>query len=195
MAAAVLPTMFAALSLAVPPRARSTGFAVAMAYLLPGLIIVRRGPGLGGRHLHRPLGCARLRARARPRRLVASPVHRVLDRDISNVWTTTAARAELLAARRRGSVKQLLVRDLDVRYGDVQVLFGVDFEIDEGEIVALLGTNGAGKSTLLRAITGVVTAANGAVVFEGRDITSSPPHEVAGTASPCSPAARACSRP
>ena len=48
------------------------------------------------------------------------------------------------------------MRDLDVSYGPVQVLFGVNFEVEEGEIVALLGTNGAGKSTLLRAISGLV---------------------------------------
>ncbi len=49
------------------------------------------------------------------------------------------------------------MRGLDVSYGDVQVLFDVDFEVDEGEIVALLGTNGAGKSTLLKAICGVIS--------------------------------------
>ena len=68
---------------------------------------------------------------------------------------------------------------LEVFYGNVQVLFDVDFEIDEGEIVALLGTNGAGKSTLLRAICGVVEADKGAVIFDGRDITHAPPNEIA----------------
>jgi ABC-type branched-subunit amino acid transport system ATPase component len=61
----------------------------------------------------------------------------------------------------------------------VQVLFGVDMEVREGEIVALLGTNGAGKSTLLRAICGVVEADRGAVVFDGIDITHAPPYEIA----------------
>ncbi|MFM7615893.1 MAG: ATP-binding cassette domain-containing protein, partial [Actinomycetes bacterium] len=64
-------------------------------------------------------------------------------------------------------------------YDGVQVLFGVDFEVDEGEIVALLGTNGSGKSTLLKAISGLVEASAGAVVFDGRDMTYAPPHEVA----------------
>ena len=56
-----------------------------------------------------------------------------------------AARSEVLYERRQGRVKLLLVRGLNVYYGNVQVLFDVDFEIDEGEIVALLGTNGAGQ--------------------------------------------------
>jgi len=62
-------------------------------------------------------------------------------------------------------------RGLDVSYGQVQVLFGVDFAVDEGEIVALLGTNGAGKSTLLKAASGLVRPTKGAVTFAGEDIT------------------------
>ena len=61
----------------------------------------------------------------------------------------------------------------------MQVLFGVDFEVEEGQIVALLGTNGAGKSTLLKAISGQVEADHGAVIFDGRDITHAPPNEIA----------------
>jgi branched-chain amino acid transport system ATP-binding protein len=61
----------------------------------------------------------------------------------------------------------------------VQVLFGVDFDVDEGDIIALLGTNGAGKSTLLRAISGSQQASSGAIVFDGREITYMPPHETA----------------
>jgi branched-chain amino acid transport system ATP-binding protein len=64
-----------------------------------------------------------------------------------------------------------------VTYDDVQVLFNVDFDVEEGEIVALLGTNGAGKSTLLRAIAGVQEASNGAIFLDGDDITHVPPHE------------------
>ena len=74
--------------------------------------------------------------------------------DIQQVWTSTAAQAEVLLRAPQGEVKLLLVRGVDVSYDDVQVLFDVDLEIDEGEIVALLGTNGAGKSTLLKAIAG-----------------------------------------
>ena len=61
--------------------------------------------------------------------------------------------------------------DLDVGYGPVQVLFDVNFEVEPGEIVALLGTNGAGKSTLLKAISGLLKPKDGTVTFEGQDIT------------------------
>ncbi|GAC1593736.1 MAG: hypothetical protein NVS3B21_15070 [Acidimicrobiales bacterium] len=69
----------------------------------------------------------------------------------------------------KGSV--LACSGVDVRYGQVQVLFGVDFNVEEGEIVALLGTNGAGKSTLLNAISGLVAPSAGSIVFDGEDIT------------------------
>ena len=62
----------------------------------------------------------------------------------------------------------------------MQVLFDVNMEIDEGSCVALLGTNGAGKSTLLKAITGIVEADRGAVIFDGREMTHAPPNEIAG---------------
>ncbi|MGH9307184.1 MAG: ATP-binding cassette domain-containing protein, partial [Acidimicrobiales bacterium] len=63
---------------------------------------------------------------------------------------------------------------LDMAYGPVQILFGVDFAVEEGEIVALLGTNGAGKSTLLKGICGLVRPKRGKVVFDGSDITNLP---------------------
>jgi len=75
--------------------------------------------------------------------------------------------------------KLLSCKGLDVGYAGVQVLFGVDFEVERGEIVALLGTNGAGKSTLLRAISGLVHPMAGRIVFDGKMITRSEPHETA----------------
>jgi branched-chain amino acid transport system ATP-binding protein len=78
-----------------------------------------------------------------------------------------------------GEQALLVCRNVDVDYDGVQVLFGVDFEVHEGEIVALLGTNGAGKSTLLRAISGVVHPRAGAIFFEGENISYYEPHETA----------------
>jgi branched-chain amino acid transport system ATP-binding protein len=66
----------------------------------------------------------------------------------------------------------LVCRGIDVSYDKVQVLFGVDLEVERNEIVALLGTNGAGKSTLLKAISGLVEPKAGQIWFDGRDITN-----------------------
>jgi branched-chain amino acid transport system ATP-binding protein len=68
----------------------------------------------------------------------------------------------------------LSCRGIDMAYGPVQILFGVDFDVAEGEIVALLGTNGAGKSTLLKGICGLVKPKSGTVTFAGEDVTNLP---------------------
>ena len=73
----------------------------------------------------------------------------------------------------------LSIRAIDVSYGPVQVLFGVNIEVAEGDFVALLGTNGAGKSTVLRAVSGLSVASGGSVSFEGADITTMAPHRIA----------------
>ena len=72
-----------------------------------------------------------------------------------NAFAASLAGEEWRRAKRAGRGKLLVCRDVDVEYDGVQVLFGVDFDVEEGEIIALLGTNGAGKSTLLRAICGI----------------------------------------
>jgi branched-chain amino acid transport system ATP-binding protein len=73
----------------------------------------------------------------------------------------------------------LTVRGLDAFYGRAHILFGLGFEVGRGEVVALLGRNGAGKSTTLKAVHGLVPAAAGEVVFDGRPIRGLPPHAVA----------------
>lgn len=176
--AIVGPGVFASLSLAIPARARSLGFAMGAIWVIPGLIVL---PIVGAvaDSISIQAGMLVLTPVFLIGGLVISTAGRVIERDIKQVWTMAAARSEVLYERRQGRVKLLLVRGLNVFYGNVQVLFDVDFEIDEGEIVALLGTNGAGKSTLLKAICGVVEADKGAVIFDGRDITHAPPNEIA----------------
>ena len=100
--------------------------------------------------------------------------------DRRNALSASMADHEWRVAKASGQGKMLVCRDVDVAYDGVQVLFGVDFDVEEGQIIALLGTNGAGKSTLLRAISGTQEASAGAIVFDGRDITHMPPHETAG---------------
>jgi branched-chain amino acid transport system ATP-binding protein len=101
------------------------------------------------------------------------------DLDMRNASSAALAAEEWRRAKAEGRGKMLVCRDVDVEYDGVQVLFGVDFDVEEGEIVALLGTNGAGKSTLLRAIAGSQEASGGAIVFDGRDITHMPSNEIA----------------
>ena len=64
----------------------------------------------------------------------------------------------------------LEIRNIDVSYGDVQVIWNVSFEVIKGEIVALIGANGAGKSTILRAISGILRPKKGKIFFEGKPI-------------------------
>jgi branched-chain amino acid transport system ATP-binding protein len=73
----------------------------------------------------------------------------------------------------------LAIRNLRAAYGKIEALKGVDLEIKPGEIVALIGANGAGKSTLMMTIFGRPRASTGQVLFDGRDITRVPTHEIA----------------
>ncbi len=173
------PGIFASLSLCIPPKVRSLGYSMSSLFIVPGVLVLLI------------VGYIADHWGIRQGLLIMVPIFLIgawtlasaslyVKSDINRVWTSTAAQAEVAFQRRQGLAKLLLVRNLDVGYDGVQVLFHVDFEVDEGEIVALLGTNGAGKSTLLKAICGLVEATNGAIVFDGRDMTYAPPNEVAG---------------
>lgn len=72
----------------------------------------------------------------------------------------------------------LEVKDLSVYYGMIQALKGISFEVHEGEVIALIGANGAGKTTTLHALTGLVPAKTGSVLFEGQDICKVPAHKI-----------------
>jgi branched-chain amino acid transport system ATP-binding protein len=72
----------------------------------------------------------------------------------------------------------LEVKDIDVFYGDVQVVYGMSLRVEEGEVVSIVGGNGAGKSTLLKTISGLMQPARGEILFDGSPIQSSPPEEI-----------------
>jgi len=72
----------------------------------------------------------------------------------------------------------LILENVRVRYGAIEALKGVSIEVPGKKIVALIGANGAGKSTALRAISGLVKVAEGKIVFDGREITNRPAHEI-----------------
>jgi branched-chain amino acid transport system ATP-binding protein len=77
---------------------------------------------------------------------------------------------------RRGPV--LEVKALEVAYGDIKILWGIDLEIKEGEIVSIVGSNGAGKSTLIRTISGLHKPLHGEIVYDGSNITHLLPGEI-----------------
>lgn len=72
----------------------------------------------------------------------------------------------------------LEVKDLQVYYGVIQALKGISFEVNEGEIVTLIGANGAGKTTTMQSIIGLIPTRGGSVVFDGQDITKTPCHKI-----------------
>jgi len=72
----------------------------------------------------------------------------------------------------------LEVRDLVVRYGAIEAVHGISFEVREGEVVALIGANGAGKTSTLAAISGLVRPARGAVRLAGRELAGAAPHAI-----------------
>jgi branched-chain amino acid transport system ATP-binding protein len=72
----------------------------------------------------------------------------------------------------------LSVKDLRVKYGNIEALHGISFEVEEGEIVTLIGANGAGKSTTLMTISGIIPAASGSITYDGQDLLTVPAHRI-----------------
>ena len=174
----LLPGILAVISFIIPPHMRTMGFAVGNVWLLLGAPLI-------------PIVFAVADAAGvRVGLLVIVPVYLIgafiissagwtIEDDIARVRLSARAQAEMFRSRQEGKGKLLICRDLDVAYDSVQVLFGVNFDVDDGEIIALLGTNGAGKSTLLKAISGLVPATGGTVLFDGREISNADPVQIA----------------
>ncbi|MDX6198950.1 MAG: hypothetical protein QOJ79_2101 [Actinomycetota bacterium] len=168
------PGGFTLISLVVPSRIRGLGLATTVPWQLLNLIAlpfeIRGMVAIGLPH-----GLLVLVPLLVIAGLILATGAPGVERDIR-----AAQAAEAAASRARDDSEVLLIcRDVDVAYGGVQVLYGVDLDVRRGEIVALVGTNGAGKSTLLRAIAGITEAAGGAIFLDGRDITHLPPHAIA----------------
>ncbi|MBA2609767.1 MAG: MFS transporter, partial [Actinobacteria bacterium] len=169
-------------SLVSPARARTLSFGFFALFLVVGVVVLFGGTGLiavsddhgirWGVFVLSPfwlIGAAFLYSAAR---FVEDDVKKAMR----NLQSVVELRRQRLDA---GERSMLLCAGVDVAYDSVQVLFGVDFEVKEGEAVALLGTNGAGKSTLLKAISGLVATSGGAIFFDGHDITSFDPQRAA----------------
>ena len=72
----------------------------------------------------------------------------------------------------------LEIKDLEVYYGMIQAIKGISFEVNEGEVIALIGANGAGKTTILHTISGLIAPKKGSITFEGQEITKIPAHKI-----------------
>lgn len=74
----------------------------------------------------------------------------------------------------------LEVKDLEVSYGMIQAIKGINFEVEQGEVIALIGANGAGKTTTLHTITGLKKANSGSILFDGHNLLKTPAHKIVG---------------
>lgn len=74
----------------------------------------------------------------------------------------------------------LKVENLHINYGFIEAVKGIDFEVNDGEIVALIGANGAGKTTTMHALSGLIKAKSGSIVLDGKDITKVPANKIVG---------------
>ena len=165
------PCYYTLVGVVSPARVRAQAYAWAILYLGGGALLAPTLADLGEDSGYR-LALGILAATLIGGGLVVCTAAGSVRRDAEQALATLATAAELDAQLRDTGDRALLtVRGLDVAYDGVQVLFGVDVEIREGEIVALLGTNGAGKSTLLNAISGLADPVGGAIFYAGRDIT------------------------
>lgn len=75
-------------------------------------------------------------------------------------------------------MSMLEVKDLEVYYGMIRAIKGISFQVNEGEVIALIGANGAGKTTILHTVTGLHPAKSGSIRFEGNDITKTPGYKI-----------------
>ena len=165
-----------------PARIRSLSFSFGSVFIVAGLWLLYLNPIIGIPNISDDFGIRWGVFALMPLWVIGGLVlrsgHQFVAEDAQRAMDILVTTAELRKARLEANENSILVvRDVDVSYGPVQVLFGVDLEMREGEIIALLGTNGAGKSTLLKAISGLVQPERGAIFFDGEDITGLEPEE------------------
>ena len=161
-----LPAYTALVSLVAPPRLRAQAYAWSLLwYALGGIVLGVVIGAISNAHGNR-VALLILAALVAAGGAIGASAWVYVNRDIQQ-----ALRAESASQ----SDALLACYGVDAAYGGVQVLFGVDFEVQPGEMVALLGTNGAGKSTFLKTISGLLDPTGGAMYYKGRDISHADP--------------------
>ncbi len=182
--AVVIAGVYAMLSVALPTRMLTLGFGLSTVWLTFGALLI--GPP-GGVPTINSLITNAFGYRASfwifvPLFVIGASLLRSASRfvaeDIAKRRITEVADAILRRERTDGTGDLLMIRSLDAGYDGVQVVFGVDLDVGDGEMVAVLGTNGAGKSTLMRAISGLVVPTAGEVMFDGKAITTYEAHRI-----------------
>ncbi|MBA3652854.1 MAG: MFS transporter [Actinobacteria bacterium] len=155
------PAYYSMIGLVASPRLRGQAYSYSLLWVTLGALVV--APSIGGiANSHERVACYVLGTIVMMAGAIEITARKFVARDVVQAQKSQAA----------GDVDALLaVRGLEVAYGNVQILFGVDLDVGQGEIVALLGTNGAGKSTFLRAVSGLMDPIGGAVFFKGRDVS------------------------
>jgi branched-chain amino acid transport system ATP-binding protein len=172
------PPFLATQALVSPARVRTLSFGFGAVFLVFGVWALYFLPGLASVPDDNGIrwGLAALAPYWVIGGLILSSASKFVAKDaaaaLRSLGATVAMRRQRLTA---GDRSLLVCAGVDVAYDAVQVLFGVDLDVGEGELVALLGTNGAGKSTLLKAISGLVEPASGAILFDGVDVTHADP--------------------
>jgi len=184
-AAWVVAGVYAALSVALPARLMTLGYALSSLWFTLGVFFV--GPvGTIGASLAAAIGTD-FGYRASfwlfaPLLLLGTGLlrrsSRYMAQDIERLDASVKADIEVRRDRVEGRGKLLMARGIEAGYDNVRVLFGIDFDIDDGEMVAVLGTNGAGKSTLVKALCGLVIPTGGEVLFDGQPITTLDPNRI-----------------
>ena len=159
-------------ALVAPPRLRSQAFGWFGFWFGMGAVTLSAFVGRVGENQGYRWGIGVLAVAVSISGLIYLTSKRFVKRDVEQAFNALSAEVELAEAlSSSGSQAVLTCKGVEVAYDQVQVLFGVDMVVREGEIVALLGTNGAGKSTILKAVSGLVDPIGGAIFFEGRDVT------------------------
>ncbi|HUR49336.1 MAG TPA: MFS transporter [Acidimicrobiales bacterium] len=162
-----------------PPRLRSQAFAWFGLWFAAGAILLAPIIATVGEDHGYRLGIGWLAVIVAVSGLIYMSSRKYVRRDALQALKALQTEAGVRDARDKGGQALLVCSEVEVAYGQVQVLFGVDLEVRPGEIVALLGTNGAGKSTLLGAISGLVEPMGGTIWFDGRDVTHSDGNQTA----------------
>jgi ABC-type branched-subunit amino acid transport system ATPase component/MFS family permease len=175
----ILAGIYAVLSVILPARLITLGYALTSLWMILGALLVGPVGAVGstlaaavGKDFGYRFGVGTIIPFFVFGALILRASGRVLADDISKLAVSVEADLAVRQERAAGAGKLLMVRAVDAGYFGVRVLFGVNFDIDDGEMVAVLGTNGAGKSTLAKAICGLITPSAGEVLFDGAPITT-----------------------